>query len=526
MDPFDLVDEKKTPLFPSTNQTDFQNFNSIVRIVLIIFIILKVKKYRFANLFLFISTLFLILINIFFINKRVEKFMSDNPPEYKYPYLGSSNNKMSNQRLSLPPVIAPRSHDSEIWSFPSYKHSAINYKNAGYDISNQYYPIPDKINYEEQDYRISSFTNIGLAPNVSSTIAKIGNPAVGGKVPNPDTTPVDQLLAYDIPISENDSLGLSGYSSLTNLKPNTRQGVGSLSGKGVIREGFGGDGEYNNSIDNGYQHIPKKSNSGYQRLSLQEPEGIDFPKYPNQELLMVKQNGDNGFSDLNPSGMVSLKERTKYFENIEPTALSYSDISYPINNNLGISFTPSNPPVFQDQVASNEGDIPLYHRVDPQLIRDRGLSEERMRELPQRNPWSAKYSGLEAGDGTVNFEDIYDPRFNGYGDGTRAYTNTNGQIQYYYSDVDSYRKPNFSTRSKVDFNDYVDPMGRVIPEYIRNVGLSDVKKDVENQFIADEIFRRENLMESQMRKRNSELWQLRARPVSSAAHAGSFSSNY
>jgi hypothetical protein len=198
-------------------------------------------------------------------------------------------------------------------------------------------------------------------------------------------------------------------------------------------------------------------------------------------------------------------------------------MAYPINSNIGISYTPDIPPRVLDQVATPYGTYPLFHRIDPELIRDQNIPPERLEEMPRRTAWSAKYSDFDAAPGTVNFEDIYDPRFNGYGDEYRSYGDVNlGQVQYYYSDVDAYRYPNFGIRSKVDHIDYVDPMGRVLPEYDRKVGLDDIKSTVHDQYNADALYFREGLQERLMRKRNRELIQLREMPQRKDAHAGTF----
>jgi hypothetical protein len=219
-------------------------------------------------------------------------------------------------------------------------------------------------------------------------------------------------------------------------------------------------------------------------------------------------------------GMVNVPERTKYTQNIQPNIYSFSDTAEPINANMGISYNPDLPPRVVDQVAMNDGSYPLYHRIDPQLVREGGIPKGRLEEMPRRTQWSAKYNTYDTIDGSVNFEDIYDPRFTGYGDEYRSYVDINlGNVQYYYSDIDAYRDPNFGTRSKVDFIDFVDPMGRIKPEYSRQVGLNDVKENVQSQYDADSIYFREDLMERLMRKRNQELWQLRAAPLRKDSHA-------
>ena len=211
-----------------------------------------------------------------------------------------------------------------------------------------------------------------------------------------------------------------------------------------------------------------------------------------------------------------------FLQNIQPNIYSYAVDTTPINALAsGITYTPQVPPKFRDQVYNGDDNqrYPIYTRVDPQLIRDQGVPA-RLMEQPVRGDWSAQYSSWQSAPGTVNYEDIYDPRFTGYGDPYRSYTDVNlGNVQYYYSDVDSYRIPNFINRSKVDFIEYTDPMGKVMPEYQRTAGLSDVRPYVANQWMSDSNYFRESLMESQMRKANARAWQQRAAPLSKASNS-------
>jgi hypothetical protein len=66
--------------------------------------------------------------------------------------------------------------------------------------------------------------------------------------------------------------------------------------------------------------------------------------------------------------------------------------------------------------------------------------------------------------------------------------------------------------------EYRTPQNQVWPEYDRTASADDVKPFVENQFMADSTYHREDLMERQMAKRNRETWQLRYAPLSRAAH--------
>lgn len=202
-----------------------------------------------------------------------------------------------------------------------------------------------------------------------------------------------------------------------------------------------------------------------------------------------------------------------FLQTVQPSLFSYSVDQTPINSSVGIAYAPQRPPRVLDQVNNNGMDYPLYSRVDPQLIRTDGTPGQQASQ-PTRTNWSAEYSNFQAPPGSINFEDIYDPRFTSYGDPYRSYSDVNlGQIQYYYSDIDAYRMPNFISRSNVDFVDFRTPNGEIWPYYVRDIGIDQVRAHVENQTTADELFHREDLMSLQMDKINRERWQTRFAPI-------------
>ena len=152
-------------------------------------------------------------------------------------------------------------------------------------------------------------------------------------------------------------------------------------------------------------------------------------------------------------------------------------------------------------------------RYDPQLIRDSG-PQGRLAEMPKRSEWSARTTPYEA-QGIIDYDRVFDPRFTGYGDPYRSYLDVDkGNISYYYGDVDAYRHPNFISRSKVDFIEEREPMGKVRPMYRRErpMCLNEAIEQAETRFMNDTTTFRENLMGSQMAKRNAELWQTRYFP--------------
>jgi hypothetical protein len=134
--------------------------------------------------------------------------------------------------------------------------------------------------------------------------------------------------------------------------------------------------------------------------------------------------------------------------------------------------------------------------------------------------------------GNINYpnndpENTYDPLQNGYGDLTRSYSDKLlGQVNYYYSDIESHRKPLFFTRSRIDHLQFTDPQNKTTDYYIRTASLDDVKEAVEDDFLTKTSEFREDLMSLQMRKRNSEMLQLRISPLQRSAHTSSFANKY
>jgi len=206
-------------------------------------------------------------------------------------------------------------------------------------------------------------------------------------------------------------------------------------------------------------------------------------------------------------------DRRLFLQDIQPKLYSYTVDQQPINSNIGITYAPQNPPPVLDQITDNHLSRPIYTRVDPQLVRTDGTRALQQIQ-PTRTNWSEEYSDFVPPEGSINFEDIYDPRFTSYGDPYRSYSDINlGQVQYYYSDVDAYRMPNFATRSNVDFIEYRTPQGQIWPEYQRTAGVDDVRSHVESQYAADNTFHREDLMALQMNKANRVAWAQRYAPL-------------
>lgn len=206
-------------------------------------------------------------------------------------------------------------------------------------------------------------------------------------------------------------------------------------------------------------------------------------------------------------------ERRLYLQDIQPKLYSFSMDQTPINSNIGITYNPQNAPIFLDQVQNNNMNMPLYTRIDPQLVRTDGTKGQ-INTQPLRSEYSANYSNYTPAAGSIDFENIYDPRFSSYGDPYRSYSDVNlGQVNYYYSDIDAYRQPNFLQRSNVEFVEYKTPQNQVWPEYNRTASLDDMRPKAVSQYDADALFHRQDQMEHLMSKMNRESWQQRHMPL-------------
>jgi len=125
----------------------------------------------------------------------------------------------------------------------------------------------------------------------------------------------------------------------------------------------------------------------------------------------------------------------------------------------------------------------------------------------------------------VNPVDVTDPRMTGHGPSNRCYIE-DGQRKYFYDDVDSVRMPNFISRNKVDIYSWAPSYGSgyngsknsisgysTIEEASKNQSLLDVKQKALSAYYDNTGRARQELQDSLMSKRNSEMWQMRLAPI-------------
>lgn len=212
-------------------------------------------------------------------------------------------------------------------------------------------------------------------------------------------------------------------------------------------------------------------------------------------------------------------------QDIQPGVYTLPDDYQPINSNLGISETPQ----FVNTVQTHrEGNTIFSEEKKDSFHNEINENYEPIFPVRRVNP-SGSFITRRPHDNTEEFPNIYnvyDPRFSGYGSDNRSYYEKMvGQQRYFYDDVQAIRMPNYVIRSKIDscvtpFGDDYGPMRQ------QQLTLNETRPLAEKYYLENNMFYRNDMMESLMRKRNREMWQEREAPKydlsTGARHAGVF----
>ena len=478
--------------FVHTDKYSPKHLNSVSRLILYISLILYFINYKYWYIFLLLSLLFVILLYWFTNNKlEMEEYYgplheqrekksnmnidTNSGIQYYTPKSGR------NMRADIPPVIPPRSLDSEYWGKTSNVNTMTNFITTN-DLTQNHIPYSDMA---------GKSTSLGV-PIVYQPMPPTNYPIYYPVMPQP--------LVHHIP-----------HEHQGHHIPQTHQSEFSLVDENpleVININLYQESEIKPTEKKPDEMTSHESKDAYNKIVENENKKEKFMYTTNTQDLFTKSP-----VHTYPNDYFNQPDKRLYLQDIQPNVYGYVMDQQPINSNVGISYSPQNPPMVADQVGQNGMNKPLYSRIDPQLVRTDGtISQQALN--PTRTEWSAEYNNFTAPPGSINFEDIYDPRFTSYGDPYRGYSDVNlGQVQYYYSDVDAYRMPNFVTRSNVDFMEYKTPQGQIWPEYQRTAAIDDVRSHVESQYTMDEISHREDLMSLQMSKANRIAWAQRFAPL-------------
>jgi hypothetical protein len=185
-----------------------------------------------------------------------------------------------------------------------------------------------------------------------------------------------------------------------------------------------------------------------------------------------------------------------FTQTVMPGVYTRSEITEPIDYNMGISFTQQIPPT-SCQTNPATGDV-FYTEHDPRL-NDQVIQEPNLATAE-----------------TFTRADIFDPRHTGYGTSYRSYIDEmTGQIRFYYDDVDAITMPNYITRNNIDFVPYADHYGPAPTEEAwGNKFNAEMHALANDTFMRNSIEQRTSIAQSAMRKNNAIQWQRRQAPIS------------
>lgn len=214
-------------------------------------------------------------------------------------------------------------------------------------------------------------------------------------------------------------------------------------------------------------------------------------------------------------------------QDIQPGVYTLPDDYQPINANLGISETPQFVPITETHLKGNT--IFSHEKQGKRYKPKKQENFDQVYEPFEPSLQEGSMISRRPHDNTEEFPNIYnvyDPRFSGYGSDNRSYyEQTVGQQRYFYDDVQAIRMPNYVIRSKIDscvtpFGDEYGPMRQ------QQLTLNETRPLAEKYYLENNMFHRNDMMESLMRKRNREMWQEREAPKydlsTGARHAGVF----
>jgi len=213
---------------------------------------------------------------------------------------------------------------------------------------------------------------------------------------------------------------------------------------------------------------------------------------PDQIKVNLPSNFPAGNCQKDPR--LSQFNKNLFTETVTPGVYTTSQVNENPMSNLGISFQQQFEPL--DCKQTDQG--LFYTQRDPRIIQPVEVIE---------------------GENVVDearYDNIYDPRFSGYGTSYRSYLDpTTGQPRFYYSDVDTIRMPNYVVRSKIDAFDFADSYGpmREGSEF-GNENTPIIRTLAQDKWVRDSMQFRNDMTERRMRKVNAEAWQQRMAPFS------------
>ena len=204
----------------------------------------------------------------------------------------------------------------------------------------------------------------------------------------------------------------------------------------------------------------------------------------------LPSNYPSGYCEQDPA--LKKYNENLYTQIVTPGVYTKNQVNEPINSNIGISFQQQ----FEPTTMTRDAKGLHYLQHDPRVI--------------DTTPQKEEYVDVKA-----NYDNIYDPRFSGYGTSYRSYFEpVTGQTRFMYDDINAIKMPNYIVRSKIDHLSYADSYGPVEEgSEFGNVHNPHMRYLAQDSWMRDSINFRNDMTQLLMRKRNSEAWQQRQAPL-------------
>uniref|UniRef100_A0A6C0KQU7 Uncharacterized protein n=1 Tax=viral metagenome TaxID=1070528 RepID=A0A6C0KQU7_9ZZZZ len=217
---------------------------------------------------------------------------------------------------------------------------------------------------------------------------------------------------------------------------------------------------------------------------------LDTNGYDAEQFKMNKYPANLPRGNCGRDPVLEAHNESLFTTSIQPGVYYTNQVAEPINSNIGISFQQQFLP---RTYKKDDGNLSIVDH-DPHFAPPR----DDIIEYPEE----------------PKADNVFDPRFNGYGTSYRNYIDPmTGQPRFPYDDINAIRMPNYVVRSKIDTHNFSDSYG---PIQNSGLNLNDIRQKAQDAYLEDTTNFRDEMMTRLMRKRNSELWQTKQFPRTGA----------
>lgn len=515
-------------IIPIDSQNHSEKYNSLVRLIFILTIILVLIEWKYTWLFFGICMIIIIVVYYSKEDCEKEKFnFVDKKNMYQTEYVNQKQYQMNNSckdNRVLTQLEKVKNYNGTSQGYPNFnKPLYIPVKLYDLDAASGYNPfnVLGKINYEpvrELYPESKDFPNV-IDPRPKKNHVQYLNNDTNNIVQSHGVLTHDQVRDL---FKDSDRIIVNKNIEPANI-PSCEKQSQQCNSCGTI---FEISTNWCPTCGMGSANIDMNDTPQLQRMKT-------LPEWDNTKFKAAKHMTGPINKKENLSGYTL--DGVTFFNNEEDLNLSSN---YKPFNNGGLGVDPNdngkiinrtNPSMYYRNGPLQESQYPKQHefddfaqeglytfnRYDPQLIRDQGLDPGRLEEMPKRNQFSQRMSRFEAPTHTTPLDQIDgNPEIDMYKLGYNGYKDTAGNIKYQVPEA-VYQYPNFS-KSKVDHMLYLNPMYQVMPEQRRVHTLQEARVNAENQWMNDSLNQRTDIMESYLDKVASRRAQQRVAPHSAS----------